>query len=398
MRIMSLGSLVPYRIRRLAIRFLPPRLLTTVRDSFDWYDVLLRRFIFSLPFVFCRRYQYPLFLSIFLTTRCNFKCFICRRENFKSEDLKFENLRKLEKPIKYARTIDLTGWGEPLLYPRFQDVLDYIYSLNKRSDLIFMTTNGTRLSKDIARLLDGHLKSLIISLNAGAEETYRRETHYGNLQQTISSIQDFLSGLKEKDRHKIELHFVAHTRNFHEIPDFVMLAHELGISKVRIGQYIIGIAEHAQYSLLHVKEKYNAVIEQAQKVGDKIGVKVYAPPFFTKIERNYQNCLSPFNECFILPNGNVSACCFWGGTIPGNVYETNFEAVWFGQAYRQLRQKRDTCQPCRQCTIFAPFDSCSAHFDANFKKTKEFEQIKQQFDMNSERNERDRVLQPEQDR
>lgn len=238
--------------------------------------------------------HYPLFLSIFLTTRCNLRCFVCNRDGHKGKDLEFENIYKLANAIKHAKKVDLTGWGECFLYPRFEEVLNYIYSLNSKEDLIFITTNGTRLSKRIAGLLTGRLNFFLISLNAATPETYNRDMQNGDFEKTLAGIQSFLSGLSEKDHSKLELHFVAHAENFHEIPDFVVLANKLGIPAVSIGNYLISRVERFWYSLLHVKEEYNLMIDRARDLGGKLGVSVAGHKFFTetKKDRSPEKCRS----------------------------------------------------------------------------------------------------------
>jgi len=316
--------------------------------------------------------EYPSQLSIFLTTRCNLRCFVCNREGHKGEDLRFENIYKLENAIKNARKVDLTGWGECFLYPRFDDVLNYIYSLNPSDNLIFITTNGTRLSEHIAGLLGGHLNSFIISLNAATPETYNRDMKNGNFETTLSAVRAFLSGLEQKDRRKVKLHFVAHAENFGEIPDFVVLANKLGVAAVSVGNYLISRAKRFRYSLLHVKEEYNMTVDRARDLGGRLGVTVAARKFFTEEERSIEECRSPFDECFIQINGDVSPCCFSGSYYMGNVYETSFEDVWFGKEYCKLRKKR-YLPACQKCVPFIPFDSYSAHFAAAFKETEDFQ-------------------------
>jgi len=336
-------------------------------------------FIFSLPHAFFGRYQYPSVLAIFLSTKCNLRCFICRREGFKGGDLDFKNIYKLEKAIKYARTIDLTGWGEPLLYPRFKDVLNYIYSLNPRKDLIQITTNGTRLSGRLAKLLRGHLKSLVISINAATASTYNRDMKGGNFEDTLLRIQAFLFGLNKSERRKVQLHFVAHTENFREIPDLVVLAGNLGISTISIGQYLINIPEHIEFSLLHVKTEYNDVVKKAQALGAKLGVEVFAPLFIRGEKRlSSQNCVSPFLECFILVDGSVGPCCFCGNYRIGNAYKTSFEDIWFGKAYRKLRKSRYLLA-CQKCMPFLSLDEYQAHFTADFKETDEFKEFEHNY-------------------
>jgi MoaA/NifB/PqqE/SkfB family radical SAM enzyme len=337
---------------------------------------MLRSFLLQVLRTFLPRYRYPRMVSIFLTTRCNLRCFICRREDFKGEDLRFDDIFKLEKAIRYADTIDLTGWGECLLYPRFQDVLKYIYSLNSKDNLIQITTNGTRLSKNIADLLKGHLKLLIISLNAATEETYNRDMKHGDFKQTLSAIQDFLSGLDDRDKAKTNLHFVAHALNYREIPDFVTLASRLGVPNISIGQYLISTTDHIKYSLYWIKDDYNKVIEPAIQTAYRLNIRIDVRKFFVEKARDYQKCLSPFTECFILINGDVGPCCFCGDFRIGNVYETSFEKVWFGDMYKRLRKKRFLLV-CQHCEQFIPLDDYRAHFTASFKESPEFRQLEE---------------------
>ena len=317
--------------------------------------------------------EYPKQLSIFLTTRCNLKCFVCNRDGYKGIDLKFENIYKLANAIKYAKKVDLTGWGECFLYPRFEDVLDYIYSQNSKEDLIFITTNGTRLTKHIASLLRGRLYLFVISLNAATPETYNRDMQNGNFEKTLSTIQTFLSELRQDDRSKIELHFVAHAENFREIPDFVALAYKLGIPAVSVGNYLISRIERFKYSLIHVSEEYNDIIDKSRELGGKLGVSVAGRKFFTEIKKecSQEKCRSPFDECFIEPDGKVKSCCFVGNKSMGNAYETSFEDVWFGEEYLKLRETR-YLPACQKCVPFIPFDDYAAHFTADIKKTDVF--------------------------
>ena len=362
---------------RFAKRVLPPNVYFSAKRYYELSS--LRPLFLSLPYGLFPKYQYPPRLTISLTTRCNLQCFICRPEGLKGKDLKFENIYKLKKAIKYAQTINLTGWGEPLLYPRFEDVLNYIYSLNCKKNLIQVTTNGTRLSDHTARLLKGRLKSLTISLNAATAETYNKQMKNGDFEKTLSAIRRFLSSLGEKERLKINLSFVAHTRNFQEIPDFVVLAHDLGISAVTIIHYMVGIAEHRQYSLLNVRNEYNVIVDRAKAIGNRLDVLVHTPrQFFSEKKRSVNECLSPFNECFIEVNGDVFPCCFCGTYRIGNVYKGTFEDVWFSEAYRKLRKKR-YLQGCQNCMAFIPLDEYGAHFTSNFKETTAFKEIEQEF-------------------
>jgi hypothetical protein len=85
-------------VRNIARRTLPSRAYQAIANHVVHpYRSWRRHWVFSLPSVFFGRWQYPKVLSIFLTTRCNLRCFICRRESVPGTDLNYENLRKLRE-------------------------------------------------------------------------------------------------------------------------------------------------------------------------------------------------------------------------------------------------------------------------------------------------------------
>jgi len=368
-------------LKRAGKGILPPRLYdmaATWVNSREQGRLKLKAFLLEYPVAPLGPllpWLYPGFLSISLTTRCNLRCFICRRENHVGENLPFGNLARLAPAIRHARTIDLTGWGECFVYPRFQDVLGYIYSLNPRENLIRITTNGTLLTRDTAALLGRGLRTLIISLNAATPETYNRDMKHGEFGSTLQHIREFMETLPVEDRGKVQLHFVAHTGNYLEIPDFVLLARDLGIGTVTIGQYLVDLREHVPYALLSVREEYNEMVHRARELAREAGIAFHAPRFFEESSvAPASECLDPVNACYVQVDGQVAPCCFCGSYQIGNVYKEGFEAVWFGREYRRLRRKR-YLPACRVCTPHLPLDDPGAHFTAYFKERKEFGSI-----------------------
>ena len=314
-------------------------------------------------------FLYPKTLVLYLTTRCNIRCFICRREDFKGEDIDLANLVKVENAVRHATTIDLTGWGECFLFKDVEKVLQFIFSHNSRINLIQITSNGTLLSARIAGLLAGHLHSLTISLNAATASTYNRDMVHADFDTTIGRIKEFMANLQEIDRRKIALHFVAHTENFRELPKFVELAYELGIGRITIGNYLVGNTEHEIYSLLTVKEEFNLVIDATLELGNKLKVEICnARKFFTSSPPPPpQQCKDPFDTCFINPDGLVAGpCCFSGEEKMGNVYESSFESVWFGEKYEKLRRSR-YLPACQECVPFSSFDDPASHLTGMLK-------------------------------
>lgn len=336
-----------------------------------------REILLARPVSFLGRYPgslYPKVLSLCLTTRCNLRCFICRREGHRARDLDFSKLPLLRNAIRNASVIDLTGWGECLLYPRFEEVVRYLYSLNGRTGLIQITTNGTMLSAGLAGLLSGRLHRLVVSLNAASAGTYNRDMRHGDFGKTMASVREFLGALNGADRGKVVFHFTAHAGNFREIPDFVRLARDMQVPAVNIGHYLVDIAEHSGFTLLNAREGYDEAVGRAEELGRELGIAVFARRFRRERPQPAFQCRDPFDSCFVEVDGMVGPCCFCGTYRIGNAFEAGFEAIWFGDGYRRLRRRRHL-PACRTCNPYIPFDDPRAHFTAPFKEKAEFAAI-----------------------
>ncbi|HQP99180.1 MAG TPA: radical SAM protein [bacterium] len=319
--------------------------------------------------------QYPKELTIVVTDRCNLNCFICHRHYYESliggkgRFLEIHNLKKLDEAIRHAETIGLTGFGEPFLHPQIDNILEYIYDLNPSDNLISIITNGTLLSAQKARSLNGHLTSFVISLNAACPETYRKETR-GEFEKTFTGINQFLRALDAPSRAKVALHFVAHKGNYSEMPRFVRLAKELGIPRVCFNHYMANDLIRLSLTLPAVMDEYNRILDRAVLVGEELGVQASGRKFYAEPETSRQKeevCASPFRELIVDVDGRAIPCCFNGDLFDlGNIYEAGFEAIWFGEQYKKLRKKR-FLRGCETCNKLYPFDDFQVHIHPALK-------------------------------
>jgi len=321
------------------------------------------------------RYTYPPLISIALNSHCNAACFFCREDNYKGDSIDFDNVVKIENAIRNARTIDLTGWGEPFLYPRMSEILSYINSINNSDHLIQFTSNGSLLSEQWGKALSGKLSSFIISLNAATSATYSEQMRYKSKQvtfeKTVANIRAFQAQLTDEDRSRIILHMVANTGNYRELTDMVKLASKMRIPAVNIGHYICAQKEHIDKTLWSVKSEYNIELKRAKRLGLVLGVAVSGRSFFTDEKKimNAEHCMAPFEQFFIEMPGTTAPCCFMGHERMGNVYQDGFEAVWFSKQMNKLREKRHL-PPCQVCVMFTPFDNKTAHISATLLTTR----------------------------
>jgi MoaA/NifB/PqqE/SkfB family radical SAM enzyme len=301
---------------------------------------------------------YPFVLQINLDSVCNIQCFFCAYEGREGKpDFNVKNLDKLDKAIRQAKYISLSAWGDPCCSRNLFVVLDKIFSLNAATNLIAIVTNGTRLSSDLADKLTGHLGSLTISLNAATKQTYERDMVRARWDSTLAQAKNFTGALNPEDRSKVNLHMVAHSQNYHEIPELIFVAKYLGISSVRVDQFTANLKEFLPLRLTNFKAEYNQAVDKASGVAQSEGISFTARKF--GVETKTQDCLSPWSECHVWADGRVAPCDCNGTLFLGNAYESSFEDVWFGKAYRDFRNHG--AAQCKTCPKILPFDDERGH-------------------------------------
>lgn len=87
----------------------------------------------------------PVHLQLIPTNKCNRSCNFCScSERDKTLELSFEKLKKIiDKCSKLGtKAVTITGGGEPLLYYKFEELINYLHSKNIKIGLV---TNGMLL-------------------------------------------------------------------------------------------------------------------------------------------------------------------------------------------------------------------------------------------------------------
>lgn len=89
----------------------------------------------------------PVTIHLALTDKCNLKCSFCSVKNRKGNELNFENDVKGIIDVYYdlgVKSIELTGGGDPTMYPDLEETIFYI---KKKGLDVSMITNGLRLNR-----------------------------------------------------------------------------------------------------------------------------------------------------------------------------------------------------------------------------------------------------------
>jgi len=133
-------------------------------------------------------------LSIEVTTHCNIDCLHCfvRGNHTEQSSLHFAVVKDIISEGYDAgfRRLHLTG-GEPLLWNKLLETLDYAFSLGYKTILI--NTNGTLLSEDICMTLTDYNGVLISVSLDGSERFHNRIRGDGLHDRTMGGIENALN-------------------------------------------------------------------------------------------------------------------------------------------------------------------------------------------------------------
>ena len=97
--------------------------------------------------------RFPRHLFLETTSACNLSCTFCPREQ-RRDHMSWDTFRQLvDEASRYGpRSFSLHLFGEPLLYPKWREAIQYIHTQNRRHTVL-LTTNGTTLNRHVDDLL-----------------------------------------------------------------------------------------------------------------------------------------------------------------------------------------------------------------------------------------------------
>jgi MoaA/NifB/PqqE/SkfB family radical SAM enzyme len=125
--------------------------------------------------------------------------------------------------------------GEPFISDVYSELLEYILSTGKQNIRHVIQTNGSYLKakSDMLIKLLPTLNTLKISFDAATEETYKKIRVNGQWNQLLENVRWVQDVIKQNQYPlTITADFVVQLDNFKEIPAFVELCEQLGITTI----------------------------------------------------------------------------------------------------------------------------------------------------------------------
>lgn len=291
----------------------------------------------------------PRMIDLEVSRICNLSCPACMRRADTSlaqigneHYCTLERFREIYKQIPTIGTLNFMGDGEPLMNPELNDIIHYA-SLNNIYTVI--TTNGTLIKpSDIAHWEENKVYKIHLSIDAG-EELYEKMRVGASWVRTRSNLV-----MLRNSKIPRCLNMVLTNENIHMMPEMVKLAHMVDIQEIT---FLMPICAYGDDTAVRPEnnKRNRELFSEAAKWCKKLGVKWIFP---LELDPTFRRFSFPFIRPEISMEGDVWACCYslgrgksWvfgrcldikeGTYNMGNMFEEGFREIWFGEAYKELR-------------------------------------------------------------
>ena len=129
------------------------------------------------------------FLQVEPTTRCNFICGFCCGRHMDQSDQSWDDFQAALDACPDLQHIEIQGEGEPLLHPDFFRMAEAAAARGIKTSTI---TNGSLIGRQLDRILDSGLSSIMVSIESSVADDVRR-IRGGRLDDVTRGIADLLA-------------------------------------------------------------------------------------------------------------------------------------------------------------------------------------------------------------
>ncbi len=331
-----------------------------------------------------RDMKLPTYVQIEPVGQCNLRCQMCSIQ-FRRDGppygppafMKFETFTQIVDRCEGLQELHLQGLGEPMMHPRFFDMVEYAV---KKGVRVTTNSNLTLLNDRRAeRCVSSGLDCLHVSIDGATAQTYERIRLRAHFERVVSNLERILAARKRLgSRHPhLRMVMVIMRQNLHELPDLVRLAHQWSMESVFVQHLCHDFGESslpAQYlpmrqfvlreTLLEEDpQRVEQYFNEARNVAKELGIDLRLPRTRLRLHPpgtpGPMRCNWPWRGAYISYQGYAMPCCMVSTPDRihfGNVAEQDIETVWNSLRYHEFRDRLSSDEPpevCRSCSIYS---------------------------------------------
>lgn len=327
--------------------------------------------------------QLPKYLQIEPVGQCNLRCTMCpiqfRQDgppNGPPAFMDFAVFESLIAQFEGLGTLHLQGLGEPMMHPRFFDMVRYARQKGIR---VTTNTNMTLLNEKRAEAcVTSGLDEIHISIDGARPETYERIRKRGHYDKVMRNL-DLLLLAKERlasQTPAMKLVMVIMRQNLKELPDLVTQAGSWKMEEIFVQHLSHDFSESdlpEQYKPMRefveeqtLLQEDTALIEiyfnLARERAEASGIRLRLPHTRMKVHPpgtpGPQRCSWPWTAAYFSYDGHAMPCCMVSTPDRmnfGKLAGQGFVELWENEAYQEFRARLDSDSPpeiCRACSIY----------------------------------------------
>ncbi len=322
----------------------------------------------------------PAYVQIEPVGQCNLRCQMCPIQFGPPYGppafMPFDTFVRLVDQFEGLAHLHLQGLGEPMMHPRFFDMVAYAA---RREIKVTTNTNLTLLNPRRAEAaVASGLDTIHVSVDGATPETYERirvRGHFDRLARNVALLLETRARLCSETPH---LHLVAVVmrQNLHELPALVELAARWGAEQLFVQHLAHDFQEPTlppeyrsmqefvqEETLLHEDPtRIERFFAHARRIATDRGLDLRLPRPRPRLHPpgtpGRDRCDWPWSGAYISYQGYAMPCCMIATPDRmhfGNMADAGVGPVWTNPAYQQFRAQLDSAQPpqlCRSCSLY----------------------------------------------
>jgi radical SAM protein with 4Fe4S-binding SPASM domain len=326
--------------------------------------------------------ELPRFVQIEPVGQCNLRCRMCPvqfrpdGQTGPSAFMPFDTFRRLLDQFDGVHELHLQGLGEPLLHPRFYDMVELAAGRGIR---VSTNTNMTVMTEDQAgRCVRSGLHTMHVSIDGASAAVYeavRVRARFDKVLRNLRRLMAARQALRAASPH-IALVAVLMRRNLADLPALVRLAAAEGAQSLSVQQLCHDFGEStlpdrylpmrqfidAEMLADADRPMAEAMFETARCEAARLGVALRLPRLAPRAHPpgtpGRQRCDWPWRGAYVSYDGKAMPCCMVA--TPDRIHFGNMAAegvvtVWNNDAYNAFRARLSSPVPpeiCASCAIY----------------------------------------------
>lgn len=327
--------------------------------------------------------ELPSYLQLEPVGQCNLRCQMCPIQhrtdgpsNGAPAFMPFERFQEIVEQFPRLEHLHLQGMGEPMLHPRFFDMVEYAVNRGVR---VTTNSNLTVLSPRRAeQCVACGLDVLHVSIDAASPEVYAR-IRVGSRLERVERNFGFLREARERagaNQPTLKIVMVVMRQNLAELPKLVRMAAGWGCAAVSAQHLCHDFGEStlpAQYRSM--REFINAQtlatedprrvekdFDEARKAAAEAGIELRLPGIEPRSHPadtpGRKRCDWPWTGAYVSYQGHSMPCCMISTPDRltfGNVAERPAAEIWNSPGYDSFRTQLSSPTPpevCRSCAVY----------------------------------------------